>query len=103
VRATLEQWQRPAADEVDLEAEEIVLRARRFGNRLRRCVHIEEPLQEPADVRRHADQEIRQRQRRPWRVGCPAIRVPLEPERRIGGAHLLAETVVQRREAIWTM
>jgi len=98
VRAALEQWQRAAADEVDLEAEEIVLIARRLGDGGRRRVDVEQPRDETADVRRHADEQVRQRQRRPRRIGRPAVRVPVAPEQRIGGCDLLAEPFVQRRE-----
>ena len=101
MRAALQQRQRAAADEIDLEAEEIVLRSSSADERLeRRAADLEQPRDETADVRRHADEQVRQRQRGPRRVGRAAVRVPLGPERGIGRLDFFAESLVQRRETL---
>ncbi len=43
---------------------------------------LEQPREKPADVGRHADQQVRERDRRARRVGRPAVRVPLGPRSR---------------------
>ena len=94
MRAALQQRQRAPAHEVDLEAKEVVLVARRVRDRRGRRIDVEQPLQEAADVRRHADEQVRQRQRRPRRIGRAPVGVPLAPEDGIGGLDFLAEPFV---------
>jgi len=62
--------------------------------------HREQMRQEPADVGRHPDQEVRQRDRRARRVRFPSVRVPFAPEQRIGRLDFFAEPLVQRSEPI---
>ena len=57
-------------------------------------------VDETADVRRHRDQQVRQRDRRARRVGRGAIGVPLAPQNGVGGLHFLAKPFVQRGESL---
>ena len=100
VCAVLQQRQRAAADEVHLETEEVVLSARGLLDRRRRRVHIEQPAEKAADVRRHRDQQVRELDRWSRRVRRLTIRVPLAPQLRVGRGRFLAEPVVQRSQAL---
>ena len=97
----LQQRQRTAPDEINLESEETVLRAGRLPKRIEIWLDLEQPRDEPADMRRHTDKQVRNGKRGPRRVRLAAIRVPFGPERGIGRLHVFAESFVQRRETLW--
>ena len=63
VRAGLQQRQGAAADEVDLEAEQHVVGARRRRQRLGIGADAEQRADEAADVRRHGDDDVAARHR----------------------------------------
>ena len=61
--AAFEQRQRAAADEIDLEAEQHVVGARRLDERLRLGADAEQARDEAADVRRHRHDQVAARDR----------------------------------------
>ena len=94
VGASLQQRQRPAADEVDFEPEQIVVGCRRRAKRLGFRADTEQPGDEPADVRRHLHDEVAARDRG-QRFRKFAILRPLRPQLGLGRLDLDGESRVQ--------
>ena len=100
--AALQQRQGAAADEVDLEAEQVVVGAGRLGQPLRLVAHREQPGHEAADVRGHRHQERRSLDRT-GRAGRLAVGLPPLPEFGLDAPDLVGEAGVQVGEPLGPM
>ena len=94
VGAPLQERQRPAADEIDLEAKEVVVGSGRRAQRLGVGPDAEQPGHKTADMRRHLDNKVAARDRRE-RVGDVTVLLPLRPQLGLGPGHLLGEPAVE--------
>ena len=98
-RAPFHEREHAAADEVHLEAEEIVLLARNGGQRINARLNIKKARDEAAYVRRHRDEQGGQRDRRTRCLGRRSVRLPLDATARGHRPRPLRRSVRTRRRA----
>src|SRR6266511_141543 len=97
VHTCLEQRQRSTTNEVDFEAEQIVVDARRRRQFVGVRTYAEQTRQKPAHMRRERDDQVGSSNRTERRrIG--AMRFPLSPEVGIGSPRLAAEQLVENCE-----
>ena len=99
MRAPFHEREHAPADEVHLEAEQIVLVARGGRQRVNARLNLKEARDKAADMRRHRHEQVGQGDRR-QRVRRRAVRLPVVPQRRGVGFDVLAEALVERSEAL---